>query len=302
LTEDGAANLSTRFLSRRFVAKAGLASALLLTTSCGPLQETRVKSKDGTVIAFDRSGQGPALIVVGGALSDRSASAPLAKLLGPHFTVFAFDRRGRGDSGDTPPYAVEREVEDIEALIAEAGGTAFVHGHSSGAVLALTAAATLSTKIKKLALYEPPFITDDSRPPPPQDYVEQIKTLVAAGRRGDAVAFFMTDVVGTPAPAVAQMRKAPTWPAMEALAHTLPYDGAILGDTMAGKPLPAERWAAVTTPTLVMDGGASPPWIRRSAQSLAAVLPSAQHRTLEGQTHAVAPSVIAPELKRFFVG
>jgi pimeloyl-ACP methyl ester carboxylesterase len=301
--------LSTLVLSRRHFAKAGLAGVVLLTASCGPQasqQEARVKhkatSKDGTLITFDRSGQGPALILVGGALSDRSGSAPLAKLLSPHYTVFGFDRRGRGDSGDTPPYAVEREVEDIEALIDEAGGTAFVHGHSSGAVLALTAMSKLPAKIKKLTLYEPPFIVDDSRPPPPPDYVEQIKALVAAGRRGDAVAFFMTKVVGTPAEALAQMRKAPTWPAMEALAHTLPYDGAVLGDTMAGNPLPAQRWASATTPTLVMDGGASPAWIRRSAQSLADVLPNAQHRTLDGQTHAVAPNIIAPELRRFFVG
>jgi pimeloyl-ACP methyl ester carboxylesterase len=300
--------MSMRLISRRLFAKGGLAGALLLTASCGPQasQEARVKhdrvtSKDGTLIAFDRSGQGPALILVGGALSDRSASAPLAKLLAPRYTVFAFDRRGRGDSGDTPPYAVEREVEDIEALVDKAGGSAFMHGHSSGAVLALTATSTFSTKIRKLTLYEPPFIVDDSRPPPPQDYIQQIKALVDAGRRGDAVAYFMTEVVGTPAPAVAQMRKAPTWPAMEGLAHTLAYDGAVLGDAMAGKPLPARRWASATTPTLVMDGGASPAWIRHTAQSLAQVLPNAQHRTLEGQTHAVAPDVMAPVLERFFV-
>jgi pimeloyl-ACP methyl ester carboxylesterase len=300
--------MSMRLISRRLFAKGGLAGALLLTASCGPQasQEARVKhdrvtSKDGTLIAFDRSGQGPALILVGGALSDRSASAPLAKLLAPRYTVFAFDRRGRGDSGDTPPYAVEREVEDIEALVDKAGGSAFMHGHSSGAVLALTATSTFSTKIRKLTLYEPPFIVDDSRPPPPQDYIQQIKALVDAGRRGDAVAYFMTEVVGTPAPAVAQMRKAPTWPAMEGLAHTLAYDGAVLGDAMAGKPLPARRWASATTPTLVMDGGASPAWIRHTAQSLAQVLPNAQHRTLEGQTHAVAPDVMAPMLERFFV-
>jgi pimeloyl-ACP methyl ester carboxylesterase len=292
-------------LNRRLFTGAGLAGALIFTASCGQevarVKQNRVTSKDGTLIAFDRSGQGPALIVVGGALSDRSGSAPLAKLLASHYTVFGYDRRGRGDSRDTPPYAVEREVEDIEALIDEAGGAAFVHGHSSGAVLALTAASKLSTKIRKLSLYEPPFIVDDSRPAPPQDYVRQIEALVAAGRRGDAVAFFMTEVVGTPAEAIVQMRKAPTWPTMEALAHTLAYDGAVLGDTMAGKPLPAQRWAFATMPTLVMDGGASPAWIRHSAQSLADVLPNAQHRTLEGQTHAVAPDVIAPELERFFV-
>jgi pimeloyl-ACP methyl ester carboxylesterase len=261
----------------------------------------KVTSQDGTLIAFDQSGQGPALIVVGGALSDRSGSAPLAKLLAPHFTVFSYDRRGRGDSGDTAPYAVEREVEDLGALIDEAGGAAFVYGKSSGAVLALEAAYKLRTKIKKLALYEPPFIVDDSRPLPPKNYVNQLNELTAAGRRGDAVEFFLTEVVGMPAEAVAPMRKAPTWPALEALAHTLAYDIAIVADTMTGKPLPP-RWASVRVSTLVMDGGKSPVWMRHGAQALANVLPNAQHRTLEGQTHDVAPEIVASVLERFFAG
>ncbi len=261
-----------------------------------------VTSKDGTRIAFDRSGDGPALILVGGALSDRSGSAPLAKLLAPRFIVFSYDRRGRGDSADTPPYAVAREIEDIEALIDEAGGAAFLHGHSSGAVLALEATAKFPAKVQKLSLYEPPFIIDDSRPPPPENYVTQINELIAANRRGDAVAFFMTEVVGMPAEAVAQMKSAPTWPALEAVAHTLPYDIAVLGDNMSGKPLPTDRWAAATSPSLVMDGGASPAWIRNSARTLAGLLPNAQHRTLEGQTHAAAPEVLAPEVERFFLG
>jgi pimeloyl-ACP methyl ester carboxylesterase len=262
----------------------------------------RVTSKDGTRITFDRSGDGPALILVGGALSDRSGGAPLAKLLAPRFTVFSYDRRGRGDSEDTSPYSVEREIEDLEALIDEAGGTSFVHGHSSGAVLALEAAARLPAKIEKLSLYEPPFIIDDSRPPPPENFLGQIDELIAAGRRGDAVEFWMTEVVRAPAEAVAQMRSAPTWPALEALVHTLAYDVAVLGDNMAGDPLPARQWATATAPTLVMDGGASPAWIRNSARALADVLPNAQHRTLEGQTHAAAPEVLAPEIERFFVG
>jgi pimeloyl-ACP methyl ester carboxylesterase len=296
-------------LSRRLFIGTGLAGAIIATASIGrpvSAQEARVDgnrvtSKDGTRIAFDRSGDGPALILVGGALSDRSGWAPLAKLLAPRVTVFSFDRRGRGDSDDTSPYSVEREIEDLEALIDEAGGAAFVHGQSSGAVLALEATARLAAKVRKLSLYEPPFIIDDSRPPPPQDYAKQIIDLVAAGRRGDAVAYFMTKVVGTPAQAVAQMRSAPTWPALETLAHTLTYDAAVLGDGMAGKPLPAQRWTSVKVPTLVMDGGASPAWIRNSARALADVLPNAQHRTLAGQTHAAAPDVLAPEIGRFFV-
>jgi pimeloyl-ACP methyl ester carboxylesterase len=301
--------LPPHLLSRRLFAGTGLAGAIISAASCGReaaqqesrVDQNRVTSTDGTRIALDRSGRGPALILVGGALSDRAGSAPLAERVASRFTVFSYDRRGRGESTDTPPYAVEREVEDIEALVDEAGGAAFVHGHSSGAVLALHAASKLAGKIRKLSLYEPPFIVDDSRPPPPQDYVQQINTLVAAGRRGDAVAFFMTDVVGTPVEAVREMRNAPAWPALEALAHTLAYDGAILGDNMSGRPLPAERWVSATMPTLVMDGGASPPWIRHSAQMLADILPNAQHRTLDGQAHDVAPEVLAPQLVGFFL-
>jgi pimeloyl-ACP methyl ester carboxylesterase len=302
--------LLARLLSRRLFIGTGLAGAIISTASRGSqasAQEARVDgnkvtSKDGTRIAFHRSGDGPALILVGGALSDRSAWAPLAQLLAPSFTVFRYDRRGRGDSEDTSPYAVEREIEDLEALIDEAGGAAFVHGQSSGAVLSLEATAKFPAKVRKLSLYEPPFIVDDSRPPPPENYVRRINELIAANRRGDAVEFFMTEVVGSPTEAVAQMRSAPTWPALEALAHTLAYDVAVLGDNMAGEPLPTQQWAAATAPTLVMDGGASPAWIRNSARALADVLPNAQHRTLEGQTHDAAPEVLAPKIERFFVG
>ncbi len=260
-----------------------------------------VPSRDGTTIAFDRSGDGPALILVGGALSDRSAGAPLTALMAPRYTVFAYDRRGRGGSGDTPPYAVEREVEDIQSLIIAAGGSAFVFGMSSGATLALTAAAH-GLAITRLALYEPPFIVDDTRPPVPKDYVARLNELVAAGRRGDAVAYFMTAAVEVPAAQVAEMRQMPMWPAMEAVAHTLAYDGAIVGDSMSGAPVSRARWAAVTAPTLVIDGGASPTWARNAVQALADALPNAQRRTLEGQTHAYAPEALAPVLDEFFGG
>ncbi|CAN7542231.1 alpha/beta fold hydrolase [Rhizobium sp. LjRoot254] len=266
------------------------------------MHRNSITSKDGTHIAFDRSGDGPALILVGGALSDRSGWAPLAKLLAPHFTVFSYDRRGRGDSEDTQPYSVEREIEDLEALIDKAGGITFIHGQSSGAVLALEVTATLPGKVRKLSLYEPLFIIDDSRPPPPPNFVRQIKELIAANRRGDAVEFWMTEVVLAPAEAVAQMRSAPTWPALEAVAHTLTYDIAVLGENMAGDPLPAQQWATATAPTLVMDGGASPAWIRNSARTLADNLPNARHQTLEGQAHNAAPEALAPEIERFFVG
>jgi pimeloyl-ACP methyl ester carboxylesterase len=261
----------------------------------------KVTSKDGTTIAFDRSGEGQPVILVSPALSDRSGNAPLAELLAPHFTVFNYDRRGRGDSGDTAPYAVEREVEDLEALIKEASRSAFVYGWSSSAALAIEAAVR-DLAITKLALFEPPFIVDDSRPPLPKDYVTRVTELVSAGRRGDAVEYFMTEAVEVPAEFVAQMRNDPMWSAMEDLAHTLAYDGTIMGDNMAGKPLPAKRWASATLPTLVMDGGESPAWLRNAAQVVADALPNAQRRTLEGQNHGVAPEAVAPVLVEFFKG
>jgi len=263
---------------------------------------SKVLSKDGTAIAFDRSGQGPAIIMVNGALATRSAEERVDASLSRHFTVFAYDRRGRGESGDTAPYAVEREVEDLDALISEAGGSAFVFGHSSGAVLALEAARLLPTGITKLAVYEPPFIIDDSRPPVPEDYVQQLTELVSSGRRGDAVAYFMTRAVGVPAEEVAQMRNAPMWPAFEAVAHTMAYDGTIMGDTTSGSPLPIRKWANVLVPTLVMDGGESPAFMHHGAQALADILPNAQHRRFPGQDHGVAGEVLVPALVEFFKG
>ena len=264
-----------------------------------PVAMETVHSKDDTPIAFDQVGRGPSVILVGGALSDRSAGAPIAGLLSQRFTVITFDRRGRGDSGDAATYAVEREVEDLGALVAEADGAASVFGHSSGAVLALEGAVR-GLPITKLALYEPPFIVDDSRPLLPEDYERRLTELISSGRRGDAVELFMTAAVGVPPEMVAQMRTSPIWPAMEALAHTLPYDGAIMGDTMDGNPASMKRWASVTVSTLAMDGGASPEWARNAVRALVEVLPDAQHLTLEGQTHAADPEVVAPALERFF--
>jgi pimeloyl-ACP methyl ester carboxylesterase len=260
-----------------------------------------VISKDGTPIAFDQSGQGTGLILVAGATATRVAEASVAATLASDFTAFAYDRRGRGDSGDTAPYAVEREVEDIEALIDEAGGSAFVFGHSSGAVLALEAARLLSSKIKKLALYEPPFIVDDSRPPLPENYVAHLIDLVASNRRGEAVEYFMTAAVGVPAEMVAQMRQSPMWPGLEAVAHTIAYDGTIMGDTMRGNPAPLKKWASVTVPTLVMDGGISHPFMHSAAQAITAILPNARRQTLAGQDHGPADDVLIPVLKEFFL-
>jgi pimeloyl-ACP methyl ester carboxylesterase len=273
-----------------------------------------VTSKDGTPIAFDQGGQGPALILVGGALAVRShpMATELVEILAPHFTVFNYDRRGRGESGNTLPYAVEREVEDIEALIDQAGGSAFVYGKSSGAVLALEAANRLPAKVKKLVMYEPPFIIDDSRPPVPEDYVEQINAAIAAGRPGDAVEIFMTKAILMPAEVVTQMRTAPVadlfeaemkppeWEEMEKVAPTLAYDGAIMENLMSGKPLPPKRWVSVTAPTLVIAGGNSDAFFHNGAQALVGDLLRAQYRLLEGQDHAVSPAAIAPVLVEFF--
>ena len=266
-----------------------------------------VTSKDGTRIAFDQSGDGPALILVAPAFGTRVDQASLAAALAPAFTVFAYDRRGRGDSGDTEPYAVEREVEDLDALLDAAGGAACVFGHSSGAVLALDAALLLPAKITKLALYEPPFIIDASRPPMPKEFASHLNELVASGRRGDAVAYWQTQL-GIPAEAIAQMRQSPIWPEFEALAPTLPYDATIMEGTQAGDPSSLQTWASVTVPTLVMDGTMTfgradlHAFMRHGADALAAVLPQAQRRILEGQDHGPADDLLAAALKAFFLG
>jgi pimeloyl-ACP methyl ester carboxylesterase len=260
----------------------------------------RVFSKDGTVIAFDRIGNGPPVILIDGALCYRGIgqSGQLAELLAQRFTVFTYDRRGRGGSGDTAPYAVEREVEDIATLLSEAGGAAFVWGMSSGAVLALETANRLSG-IKKLALYEAPFIVDDTRPTTEDDW-DRISAAVAADRRSDAVKLFLKSV-GAPGFVRALMPlMIPVWSKLKAVAHTLPYDGAIVRDNQRGKPLPASRWASVTIPALVMDGGNSPAWMLHANRSLASVLPNAQYRTLKGQTHMLKPKAHAPMLVEFF--
>lgn len=259
----------------------------------------KVFSKDGTAIAFDQVGQGPPVILIDGALCyrDMGQSRELAELLSRQFTVFTYDRRGRGSSGDTAPYAVEREVEDIAALLDEAGSAAYVWGISSGAVLALEAASRVSG-IKKVALYEAPFIVDRSRSATEDGWV-RIGEAVAANRRSDAVKLFLK-LVGVPAFFIALTQLMPVWSKLKAVAHTLPYDGALVRDNQKGQPLPTNKWASVTIPALVMDGSKSPAWMRNANQSLAAVLPNAEYRTLEGQTHMLKPKVHAPILMEFF--
>ena len=258
-----------------------------------------VTSKDGTKIAFTKMGQGPALILVGGAFQDRSGLSAHAALLSAHFAVINYDRRGRGESGDNQPYLVEREIEDIDALIQEAGGSALLFGGSSGAVLALDAAA-YGLSITKLALYEPPFVVDDTRKSLPEDFLTRLKAMIASGRRGDAAEAFMTMGANVPVEVVSAMRNAASWPEVEAVAHTLIYDAMIMDGTMVGKPLPVGRWTSVSMPTLVMDGGKSPDWARNAVQALVRVLPNAQRRTLQAQEHGVTPEALAPVLEEFF--
>ena len=263
----------------------------------------KVTSKDGTTVAFDRLGDGPPVILVCGGSTDRMINAPVAQALAPRFTVFNYDRRGRGASGDTAPYAVQREVEDIAALVEEAGGSAFLFGSSSGAALALEAAAQV-TGVERLALFEPPFVVDANDRRPPSDLARRLDDLLAADRRAKAVTYFMTKGLGMPAAFLWLMRLMPrTWSNLKAMAPTIPYDVAVMGDTQAGKPLPSERWASVTVPTLVMHGGKSPPHIRHAATALAEVLPKAQHRTVDGVSHGavvMAPKKLVPALREFF--
>ncbi|MCI0349581.1 MAG: alpha/beta hydrolase [Acidobacteriales bacterium] len=259
-----------------------------------------VTSKDGTAISFSVAGNGPALILVDGAMCYRGFGPmkELAALLTANFTVYTYDRRGRGESGDTKPYAVEREVEDIEALINHAGSEAHVFGVSSGAALALEAA-NRGLAIKRLVLYEAPFIVDDTRTPIPDGYLAQLNALLAANRRGDAIKLFMK-LVGVPSIFIALMGLMPAWKKLKAIAHTLPYDITIVQDHQRGKPLPAGSWSSATIPTLVVEGGKSPAWMRNAMRELADVLPNANLRTLEGQTHMVRAAKLAPVLLEFF--
>ncbi|MEO3812343.1 alpha/beta fold hydrolase [Sphaerisporangium sp. B11E5] len=257
----------------------------------------KVISADGTAIAFERLGDGPPVVVVGGALCDQTSTRPTAEALAWHFTVLNYDRRGRGNSEDTAPYAVEREIEDIAALIAEAGGAAAVYGHSSGAGLALRAAAH-GLPVTRLVLHEPPYNPDDDvLRREARRWAETITALLAAGRRSDAVESFMK-LTGVPPEEVRQMRGEPWWPAMEARAHTLRYDSEVMGDAQGGT-LPPELPGAVPVPTLVLTGGESPAWMIDTNRRLAEALPRGRHQVLPGEEHVVPPEVLTPVLVEF---
>lgn len=262
-----------------------------------------VTSHDGTTIAYDRVGHGPALVLVDGALNTRKSGqmSRIAPLLAEHFTVYIYDRRGRGDSTDHAPYSVQREIEDLDAVIEAAGGSACVYGISSGAALALEAA-NRGSAISKLAVYEAPYVVDDSRPPAPADFAGEVRGLVAAGKRGAAVKAFMTKGVQVPAVFVALMGIMPMWSRLKAVANTLPYDLTIMGDGQRGNPLPEGKWSSISAPTLVIGGGKSPTWLRNAVSAVASAVPNAKERTLEGQTHLVKPKALAPVLIEFFGG
>ena len=259
---------------------------------------TTLTSPDGTKIAYDRHGEGPTLILVDGALTVHSAgSGELGQLLAPHFTVLGFDRRGRGQSGDTLPYSVDREIDDIESLIEQAGAPAFLYGHSSGGPLAMRAAIRLGAKVARIALYEPPYNNDPSAQESWSQYLKQLDQTLAEGRSGDAVALFMR-FIGTPAEKVDQMRQAPFWPRLESVGHTLAYDhAAILGESWA---VPADLAARVDVPALVMAGTASLPFMPGAARALSEAIPHGRLQNVEGQTHEVSPAVLAPILAEFF--
>ncbi len=262
---------------------------------------TTVTSKDGTTIGYTATGDGPPLVLVDGAMCHRGMgpSQAIAATLADRFTVHSYDRRGRGESGDTPPYAVDREVDDLRAVIEAAGGSAYVFGQSSGAALALRAAND-GLPIRRLAVYEAPFIVDDSHAP--NDYADLIartEALVAQGRRADAVSLFLR-TVGVPAIGVRLMRLLPAFRTMTATAHTLAYDYRCLGDTGTGRPLPADAYAAITVPTLVMAGGRSPAYMRAGNRQIADRVPGARHRELPGQTHMLKAQAVRPALVEFF--
>jgi pimeloyl-ACP methyl ester carboxylesterase len=253
----------------------------------------RVTSKDGTAIAYERVGRGPAVILVGGALDDGSENTPLAPELAGHLTVINYARRGRGDSGDTLPYAVAREIEDIETLVTEAGGSAHLYGVSSGGALALEAAAA-GLAIDKLAVYEVPYLIGDEASQRWRQYVDRLGAVLAEGRPGGALELFHR-LTGFSEEDIAAARSSPHWAGAEALERTLAYDAACLGD---GHP-PTDRLATITQPILVATGEADE-WIVQAADAIAGSVPHAKRQTVEGQSHVADPKAVAPVLERFF--
>lgn len=271
-------------------------------TSWSTTTHSTTRSADGTPIAYERSGSGPAVVLVDGALCSRGLGPgpKLGPALGKGLTVYRYDRRGRGDSGDATEWSLEREVEDLAAVIAAAGGSASLLGVSSGGALALEAAARLDS-VTRVAVYEVPYVVDADGNTLPRDFVERIDALIASGDRGGAVKLFMRQV-GAPAPMVAAMSVLPVWKKLKAVAPTLRYDMRIIERDTRGEPLPAGRFEGVAVPVLVVDGGKSPEWMHSTGRAIAAAVPAGAHRTLPGQTHMVKAKVLAPAVTAFLQG
>lgn len=257
----------------------------------------KVISADGTPIAYEAVGSGPTAVLVGGAFCDHHATAELAAALASDFTVVSYDRRGRGESGDTLPYDVRREVEDIEALIRHFGDRAVLHGISSGGALCLVAAAA-GAPVDAVSVLEPPYRVDPGAPPVPDGYTDTLVELTSAGRRGDAVAYFMTAAVGQPQEAVDAARKTPVWPALEAMAHTLVYDSHVMGGDASA--LPERLLADLSVPVLAVHSTASPAWLAAGATAVADAVPNGDSAGLDGRFHEVPAGTLAPVLKAFY--
>jgi pimeloyl-ACP methyl ester carboxylesterase len=249
------------------------------------------ESSDGTVIAYERAGEGVPLVLVGGALTDHASLRDLVRLLAPRFSVYSYDRRGRGSSSDTPPYSVELEVEDIEELIARTAGGAMVVGIGSGAALSLRAAAD-GVVMTAVVAYEPPYIVGDSRPRPPADLAGRVRAMVANGRLADAVERYLIEAAGLSPAAVVQLQGRPGWAAMEAVASTITHDLTIMGDCT----VPTDRFARITIPVAILDNAASPSWLRGAARSVAASIPDASYMTLNAPMAAFDAATVAPVL------
>jgi pimeloyl-ACP methyl ester carboxylesterase len=250
-----------------------------------------VTSADGVSIAYERSGNGPALVIVNGALSTRTAGAPLAPLLADDFTLYRYDRRGRGDSADSDASTPERELQDLAAVVAVTGETPFVYGHSSGAALSLEAAAA-GMPIRGLVVHEPPYVPGAATT---AQTASELAALAADGRRDEAVERFMQGT-GMPDAMIAQIKGSPGWPPLLDLAHTLAYDVRLLNEGS----VPAERLAAITCPVLGTAGSLSAPWAAASVSAIAEAVPDGEWRVLEGQSHTVAPDVLASVLRERF--
>jgi pimeloyl-ACP methyl ester carboxylesterase len=254
-----------------------------------------VLSKDGTRIAYDVLGTGPALVLVEGALAQKGSSAVIefVTALAKDFRVFSYDRRGRGSSGDTPPYSVDRELEDLAAICQAAGGEALVLGISAGAALSLEAAAK-GVAMSRLVVYEAPYMVGEHHLPEHTRFAGELAALLDRDDRDGALKLHLR-TVGVPAYLMPIMRLMPSWKEYRTLAHTLRYDAAVLGTFE----LPAARLRTIRVPTLVAAGGKTQARLKAAARAIAETIPAAQFIELPGQKHDVEAEAFAPVLRRF---